>query len=77
MEQKQSQKNYRYFIIVPATDGKAAGIAVLFPPYQVAAYSEGKQTVFIATEVFSAQLKNNFRAAFSGKEPSTSQESVP
>ena len=57
--------NYRCFTIVPAVDGKAAGISVLFPPYQVASYADGLQEVFVPTEVFASQIKSEFNSAFS------------
>jgi len=40
------------------------GLTLIFPPYQVAAYVYGTQTVFVPTEVFARYLKPRYRNAF-------------
>ncbi|MBN8712653.1 MAG: DUF3298 domain-containing protein [Xanthomonadales bacterium] len=42
----------------------AGGLLLVFPPYQVAPYVYGAQTVEVPLEVFAAALKPQYRAAF-------------
>lgn len=42
----------------------ADGLLLVFPPYQVAPYVYGAQTVAVPLEVFAAALKPRYRAAF-------------
>lgn len=59
-------QNFANFI-VRATDNPldpSPGLQLIFPPYQVAAYVYGTQTVFAPTEVFAQLLKPQYRNAF-------------
>ena len=57
-------ENYAVFLIDTEGNGKASGISVLFPSYQVASYAEGPQQVDIPASVFAGRLKVEFRKAF-------------
>ena len=59
-------QNFANFI-VRATDNPldpSPGLMLIFPPYQVAAYVYGTQTVFAPTAVFVQLLKPQYRNAF-------------
>ena len=59
-------RNFANFI-VRATDNPldpSPGLMLIFPPYQVAAYVYGTQTVFAPTAVFVQLLKPQYRNAF-------------
>lgn len=59
-------QNFANFI-VRGTDNPmepSPGLTLIFPPYQVAAYVYGTQTVFVPTEVFAQFLKPQYRNAF-------------
>ncbi len=61
-----TQQNFANFI-VRATDNPldpSPGLMLIFPPYQVAAYVYGTQTVFAPTAVFAQLLKPQYRNAF-------------
>lgn len=55
---KPEAKNFEQFQV---DDG---GLLLVFPPYQVAPYVYGTQTVVVPLEVFAAALKPHYRAAF-------------
>ncbi|HET6566384.1 MAG TPA: DUF4163 domain-containing protein [Rhodothermales bacterium] len=61
--------NYRLLYLVPAADGKAAGIGIIFSPYQIAPGAAGTQTLFVPTSVFQDQLKPDDRDRFSTAKP--------
>lgn len=58
--------NYSVFVVrAGATDAAASpGLTLIFPPYQVAAYVYGTQTVEVPTAVFAKYLKPAYRDAF-------------
>jgi hypothetical protein len=63
---RPTPQNFANFI-VRATDNPldpSPGLTLVFPPYQVAAYVYGTQTVFVPTEVFAHHLKPQYRNAF-------------
>lgn len=61
-----TSQNFANFIV--RTTGNpldpSPGLTLIFPPYQVAAYAHGTQTVFVPTEVFARYLKPQYRNAF-------------
>ncbi|HEX6612813.1 MAG TPA: RsiV family protein [Rhodanobacteraceae bacterium] len=61
-----TSQNFANFIV--RTTGNpldpSPGLTLIFPPYQVAAYVYGTQTVFVPTEVFARYLKPQYRNAF-------------
>lgn len=58
--------NYSLFVVrAGASDGAASpGLTLVFPPYQVAPYSEGTQVVEVPASVFAKFLKPACRSAF-------------
>jgi hypothetical protein len=61
-----TMQNFANFI-VRATDNPlepSPGLMLVFPPYQVAAYVYGTQTVFVPTGVFARYLKPQYQNAF-------------
>lgn len=56
-------ENFRVFL-VDGIDAKAIGLTLLFPPYQVAPYSDGAQQIEVPAKVFYALLKPEYRDAF-------------
>lgn len=61
-----TSQNFANFI-VRATDNPldpSPGLTLIFPPYQVAAYVYGTQTVFAPTVVFAQLLKPQYKNAF-------------
>lgn len=56
--------NYAHFTVLGSTGGKADGIELVFPPYQVAPYSYGVQVVSVPASVLLEYLKPGYRAAF-------------
>ena len=58
--------NYSMFVVRAATDNGAPspGITLIFPPYQVAAYVYGTQTVDVPASVFAQRLKPQYRGDF-------------
>jgi hypothetical protein len=56
-------ENYTVFVMDTA-GGKARGVVVLFPTYQVASYELGTQQVRVPAKVFSGLLKSEFRKTF-------------
>jgi len=63
---RPTPQNFANFI-VRATDNPldpSPGLQLIFPPYQVAAYVYGTQTVFAPTAVFAQLLKPQYRNAF-------------
>jgi hypothetical protein len=61
-------KNYQLFLI-DGLDGKAIGLTVIFPPYQVSSYADGEQQVEVPAKVFYPFLKMEYRDAFQIDEP--------
>ncbi|MBS0570396.1 MAG: DUF3298 domain-containing protein [Proteobacteria bacterium] len=55
--------NFTTFLI-DGLDAPAIGIAVIFPPYQVAPYVDGPQQVEVPAKVFYDLLKPGYKAAF-------------
>jgi hypothetical protein len=58
------KQHYRVFGLMTGDDGKVHGLSFTFPPYQVAAYAAGTQTLNVPTTVFEALLKPEYRDAF-------------
>lgn len=60
-----TMQNFAQFIIGSDVDD-GPGIIVIFPPYQVAPYVYGTQTVEIPATIFAGLLKPEYRNAFNG-----------
>ena len=58
------EENYDVFVFEDGPGGRASGIAVIFPQYQVAPYSQGPETVHVAAAVLRPLLKREYRALF-------------
>lgn len=61
-------QNFANFI-VRAGDGESdpsPGLTLIFPPYQVAAYVYGTQTIEVPDSVFTQYLKPQYKSAFTG-----------
>jgi len=58
------KNHFRVFNLLTGPDDKAHGVTLIFPPYQVAAYSAGPQAVDVPSDAFSAWLKPEYREAF-------------
>jgi hypothetical protein len=59
------KRHYRVFgLIADGDSGKAQGLTFTFPPYQVAAYVAGAQTLDVQTHTFAALLKPEYKDAF-------------
>lgn len=58
-----SAENFANFL-VDGVDGKAIGLTLMFPAYQVASYADGPQQIAVPAKVFYAQLKPEYRDAF-------------
>ncbi|MER3546984.1 MAG: hypothetical protein C4338_05005, partial [Rhodanobacteraceae bacterium] len=61
-----SEQNFANFIVC-ATDNPmqpSPGLVLIFPPYQVAAYVYGTQTVFVPAAVFAQYLKPQYQNTF-------------
>ncbi|TLY51053.1 MAG: DUF3298 domain-containing protein [Gammaproteobacteria bacterium] len=56
-------ENFESFL-VDGVDGKAIGLTLMFPAYQVASYADGPQQIAVPAKVFYAQLKPEYRDAF-------------
>lgn len=56
-------ENFESFL-VDGVDGKAIGLTLMFPAYQVASYADGTQQVAVPAKVFYGQLKPEYRDAF-------------
>lgn len=58
--------NFALFVVRAgaANDAPSPGLTLVFPPYQVAPYSDGTQTVDVPASVFAAFLKPAYRADF-------------
>jgi hypothetical protein len=63
---KPTSVNYSVFVVRAgsAPDAASPGIALIFPPYQVAAYVYGTQTVDVPASVFAKFLKPGYAGAF-------------
>ncbi|MGN6313162.1 MAG: RsiV family protein [Rhodanobacteraceae bacterium] len=61
-----TQQNFANFIVRAGArpDDPSPGLRLVFPPYQVAAYVYGTQTVDVPARVFAAYLEPRYRAAF-------------
>jgi len=57
-------ENYAVFVLDSAGEGKARGVIVLFPTYQVASYEQGTQQVRVPLSVFANLLRPEFRKTF-------------
>lgn len=63
--QPTSQDLANYIVRAGAQpDDPSPGLTLIFPPYQVAAYVYGTQTVEVPARVFAADLKTQYRSAF-------------
>jgi hypothetical protein len=58
------QHHFDVFTLVTDGNEKARGITLVFPPYQVAAYVAGTQTVDVPVDVFARWVKPQYRASF-------------
>lgn len=56
--------NFAEFGILAEDNGPATGLKLIFPPYQVAPYVYGTQTVEVPAAVFSEWLKSEWQQAF-------------
>lgn len=56
--------NFSNFVVRAGAGDTAAGLALIFSPYQVAPYVYGTQTVDVPAEVFAGLLKPQYRQAF-------------
>lgn len=65
---KPTSVNYAVFVVrAGATEAAPSpGLTLVFPPYQVAPYAFGTQTVEVPANVFAKFLKAEYRAAFEG-----------
>ncbi|HET6906070.1 MAG TPA: RsiV family protein [Rhodanobacteraceae bacterium] len=61
-----TQQNFANFIVRAGAnpDDPSPGLTLIFPPYQVAAYVYGTQTVDVPARVFAAYLEPRYQAAF-------------
>ena len=61
-----TEQNFANFIVRAGAkpDDASPGLTLIFPPYQVAAYVYGTQTVDVPLAVFAKQLKPQYRDAF-------------
>jgi hypothetical protein len=70
-------ENFECFL-VDGVDGKAIGLTLMFPAYQVASYADGPQQIAVPAKVFYAQLKPEYRDAFAiDKEDMQAGEAAP
>lgn len=70
-------ENFENFL-VDGVDGKAIGLTLMFPAYQVASYADGPQQVAVPAKVFYGQLKPEYRDAFAiDKEDMQAGEATP
>lgn len=65
---KPTTVNYSVFVVRAGAQATSAspGLTLIFPPYQVAAYVYGTQSVDVPSSVFAKFLKPEYRNAFSG-----------
>ena len=63
---KPTSVNYSVFVVRAGTtpDAASPGLTLIFPPYQVAAYVYGTQTVDVPASVFAKFLKPGYAHAF-------------
>jgi hypothetical protein len=63
---KPTSVNYSVFVVRAGTapDAASPGLTLVFPPYQVAAYVYGTQTVDVPASVFVKFLKPGYAGAF-------------
>jgi len=64
-----SAENYAVFLVDADAGGKAKGLEVIFPAYQVAGYAQGAQQVKVPAAKFRALLKPEFKSAFAMATP--------
>lgn len=60
------KQNFSEFTMLAGADDQAVGLQLIFPPYQVAPYVYGTQTVDVPVDVFADLLKPTYRDAFDG-----------
>lgn len=60
------KQNFSEFVVLAGAGDKASGLQLIFPPYQVAPYVYGTQTVDVSVDVFVDLLKPAYRDAFDG-----------
>jgi hypothetical protein len=65
---KPTTVNYSLFVVRAGTQATSAspGLTLIFPPYQVAPYASGTQTVEVPASLFAKYLKPEYKNAFSG-----------
>ncbi|MGH8183004.1 MAG: RsiV family protein [Rhodanobacteraceae bacterium] len=65
---KPTTVNYSAFVVRAgaSTNTASPGLTLVFPPYQVAPYVYGTQTVDVPTSVFAQFLKPEYKGAFAG-----------
>ncbi len=61
---KPEAVNFSQFIVLAGADDKASGLALIFPPYQVAPYVYGRFTVDVPAKALADVLKPAYRTAF-------------
>ena len=60
-----NEVNYQHLVAVPSVKkNSSAGLLVYFPPYAVGSYAEGTYKVFIPSDLFYKDLKENFKHYF-------------
>lgn len=57
-------ENFSQFVVLAGAGDKASGLELIFPPYQVAPYVYGTQTVEVPVDAFADLLKPDYRDAF-------------
>ncbi len=62
-------RNFSEFAVLAGAGDQASGLLLIFPPYQVAPYVYGSQTVQVPVDVFADLLKPAYRDAFDAGAP--------
>ena len=61
---RPTASNFSVFVVHAGPGDTADGLTLVFPPYQVAPYVYGTQTVEVPAQVFASLLKPGYRDAF-------------
>jgi len=63
--------SFETFLLIPNTagDGRAAGVLLLYPPYELGPYSDGDYRLFIPAGVLTPHLRPEWAARFGGDAP--------
>ncbi|HET7266930.1 MAG TPA: DUF3298 domain-containing protein [Oleiagrimonas sp.] len=57
-------ENFSEFVVLAGAGDQASGLELVFPPYQVAPYVYGTQTVDVPVDLFGSLLKPSYGTAF-------------